>query len=85
MLEGTFEVLCGDETHRIGPGTSVFVPRGVPHTFRNIGDGPAVFLGTATPAGHEAFFLDADALTEPLTVEAAVALCERHGIEIVGG
>ncbi len=85
VLEGTFELLCGNETHRVGPGASVFVPRGVPHTFRNVGDAPASFLGTATPAGHEAFFHDADAMTEPLTPESAVALCARHGIEIVGG
>lgn len=83
VLEGTFEILCGTETHRAGAGSYVFVPRGVPHTFRNVGEAPAAFLGTATPAGHEAFFEEADRMEGPLDVPDVLALCERHGIEIL--
>lgn len=83
VLQGTFEILSGTETHRLEAGAYVFVPRGVVHTFRNVGEGPAIFLGTATPAGHEGFFEDADSLEGPLTPEVAVALCARHGIELV--
>lgn len=83
VLEGTFEILCGTEVHRAGPGTYVFAPRGEVHTFKNVGDGPAAFLGTATPSGHEAFFEEAARLEGPLDVPTVVALCARHGIELV--
>lgn len=83
VLEGTLEILCGTETHIATAGTYVFAPRGIPHTFKNVGDTPAAYLGTATPGGHEAFFEDADSLVGPLEIPTALALCERHGIEVL--
>jgi len=36
----------------------VFLPRGVPHTFRVEGDTPARMLTLLTPGGGEAFFVE---------------------------
>ena len=83
VLSGTVELFAGGRSQVVGPGESAFVPRGVVHTFRNVGEGSAVLMGVATPSGHEAFFLNADSLEGPLTPEAATALCARHGIELV--
>lgn len=83
VLEGTFEILCGTEVHVATPGTCAFVPRGVPHTFKNVGDGPATFHGLATPGGHEAFFEDAACVEGPLDVATAIAICQRNGIELL--
>jgi len=84
VVSGTVEIQIGSETQIAGPGTYVFIPRGTPHTFRNVGANDAQFLGTATPAGHEAFFEEAEFLADagPLTIPDAIALCRRHGIEI---
>src|ERR687886_911426 len=41
VLEGLLEFLVGAATVPAGPGTFVQVPRGVLHTFRNPGPGPA--------------------------------------------
>ena len=38
------EVTVGEETCQVGPGDSVFLPRGVFHKHRNIGDKPLSFL-----------------------------------------
>jgi mannose-6-phosphate isomerase-like protein (cupin superfamily) len=32
-----------------GPGTSAFIPGGVPHTYRNFSDEPASYLGVLSP------------------------------------
>ena len=37
VLSGQFQFWCGDESFTGGPGTNVVLPRGVPHTFKNIG------------------------------------------------
>src|SRR5919204_1062645 len=38
ILGGEHEFDCGDETFRVGPGGYVFLPRGVPHSHRRLGD-----------------------------------------------
>ncbi len=44
VLEGEMVVRCGDETELVGPGHWVSMPRGVPHTFRVVGDRAARIL-----------------------------------------
>ena len=44
ILEGAMEVTVGEKTCQVGPGDSVFLPRGVFHKHRNIGDKPLSFL-----------------------------------------
>src|SRR4051812_49637901 len=45
-----------DEFVTAGSGEPVFAPRGVPHTFANLTDGPAHQLIVCTPAGFERYF-----------------------------
>lgn len=35
---------CGEQAFAVGPGAYVALPHGVPHTFRVVGDEPAVML-----------------------------------------
>jgi len=44
ILDGELIIRCGDETDIVGPGHWVSMPRGVPHTFRVVGDRPARLL-----------------------------------------
>lgn len=44
ILDGELVVRCGDETHTVGSGHWVSMPRGVPHTFLVVGDHPARIL-----------------------------------------
>ena len=44
ILEGEMVVRCGDDTQVVGAGDWVSMPRGVPHTFRVIGEGAARIL-----------------------------------------
>lgn len=67
MLDGTFEILLGDELIHAGAGDFAFVPRGTVHRFANIGDAPARILAALAPAGIERFFR---AVGEPATRRA---------------
>lgn len=56
VLEGTFGVRVGDQVAEAGPGTYVWKPRNVPHTFWNAGPNPARLMEIIQPAGFEDFF-----------------------------
>jgi mannose-6-phosphate isomerase-like protein (cupin superfamily) len=76
-----------------GPGTTAFMPRGVPHTFR-VHSPVAVMLGVITPGGFEDLFrnlsvpAEARALpspgTIPFDVPAVMAQQERLGTQVLG-
>ena len=83
-----------DGQHRLaGPGTSVYMPRGVPHTFR-VKSRVARMLGVMTPGAFEQLFhklsipAGARALPEPGTVPFDVprvmAEQTRLGTQVVG-
>ena len=62
VLEGRIGVRIGDAEFVAGPGTYVWKPRDVPHTFWNPGPDPARLLEIIWPAGFEQFFARLGAL-----------------------
>jgi mannose-6-phosphate isomerase-like protein (cupin superfamily) len=44
VLEGTGEVILGEETRHVGPMTALFYPEHVLHGLRNIGSSPMAYL-----------------------------------------
>ena len=58
VLEGVLGVRIGDQTCEALPGSTVFIPGEMPHTWYNAGDLPARVLITCTPAGLESYFED---------------------------
>lgn len=67
-------------------GASIFLPRGVPHTFRVISPGPGRNLTTPDPGGLEEFFVEAAAreLRLPDQMTEVAELAARYGIEFRG-
>ncbi|MEO8131657.1 MAG: quercetin 2,3-dioxygenase [Bryobacteraceae bacterium] len=55
VLKGEVNVLVGGKAHKLGPGDTMFLPRGIPHTFR-IKSPVAHLLGVITPSGFERWF-----------------------------
>ncbi len=56
VLEGEIGVRIGDQEFTAGPGSYVYKPRGVPHTFWNAGPDPARLIEFICPAGFEKNF-----------------------------
>ena len=68
VIEGALTIRCGAETYQAEAGSYVFLPRGVPHTFRVEGDTPARMLTLLTPGGGEAFFVEGGRPAERATL-----------------
>lgn len=64
VIDGVFGMRVGDTVVEAGPGTYVFKPRRVPHTFWNAGPGPARLLEIIFPAGFERYFVEMAALLQ---------------------
>jgi mannose-6-phosphate isomerase-like protein (cupin superfamily) len=91
ILEGQFDGFCGERLWNGGPGTLVFLPRGVPHGFRvsELGQGRTLLI--LGPAGFDAFVADVGepaerlVLPEPARPDPArvAELAAAHGIELL--
>ena len=83
VVAGQFAFQIGGEVTTGGPGTCAFMPRGVPHAWKNIGPdiGRVVFLYTPAAAGG---FIKELVEHRPQTPEETQALADRHHWEILG-
>lgn len=69
-----------------GPGTSAFIPGGVPHTYRNFTDEPASYLAVLSPPQDmQDFLVEAGVRRgdELRTPEEVLAIGERYGLELL--
>lgn len=58
ILEGTFRFRVGEEEFEVTKGTSIVVPRGIRHTWANVGPGDGRILMIFTPGGIDDFFAE---------------------------
>lgn len=81
---GDYLFQVGDQQHRLGTGDTIFLPRGIPHTFSQLSaEGRMVFM--FTPAGDlEAFFREQGKLQAPPSPTEAADMFARHGMQVVG-
>jgi quercetin dioxygenase-like cupin family protein len=56
VLEGTLTYRAGDETFELSQGSSIYLPRGVPHAFRIRGEAPARLIALTLPGGLMALY-----------------------------
>jgi mannose-6-phosphate isomerase-like protein (cupin superfamily) len=86
-LDGEYDVQVSDSVYHIKRGGSVYGPRMVPHTWRNVGKTPGRLMVVAQPAGHlEAFLEDLANLGPPDKRDPAAyrAVYAKHQMDIVG-
>lgn len=58
IVEGVVRFRVGDDEIVAGPGSYVFAPRDIPHSFIVESDTPAHVLTLLSPGGGERFFVD---------------------------
>jgi mannose-6-phosphate isomerase-like protein (cupin superfamily) len=61
VLEGRHVVELGDEEFELGPGESIFLPRGIPHAQRRVVPGEGRQLVFILPGHFEGFFRELSA------------------------
>jgi len=83
VLDGEFAFMIGDEITRGGPGTCAFMPREVPHAWKNTGSETGRVLFLYTPAAAGGLIED---LSEgrPASDDERNQLYQRHRWEVVG-
>jgi mannose-6-phosphate isomerase-like protein (cupin superfamily) len=89
VTSGVLTVEVGDQRHEVGPGSLVWLPRGVPHTFANLSDEPVWTVGVITPSGLEVMFAEIVAyvagLTGPPDPETITAINAKYGVRAANG
>lgn len=85
ILEGEYEWTVGEEKFTAQKGETVFAPRGIPHTYRYLGQTPGRLMCIITPAGFEGFFERIDALSpeEQQDIPRVMEIAEEFGLEFL--
>ena len=91
VIEGQFQVRCGEQEYTLGPGDFISMPKGLPHMFTNVGQTLGRLFCIATPGGLERFFESVDTLLKEKQGKAtreelamlSDALCKKYGIEFL--
>jgi quercetin dioxygenase-like cupin family protein len=88
VIEGLLTVEVGSDRYEAGPGTLIWLPRGVPHTFGNLGEAPVWAFGVITPAGLEGMFSEIaaylDGLQGPPDDQVIAEINARYGVRPAG-
>lgn len=92
VLEGTMVFMDNTHTFTAGPGSVVYLPKNIPHTFKNIGNTPAKCILTALPSGFEAFTAECgeritqipcDKQVDDAAIGKLMANCAKYGVSIL--
>jgi quercetin dioxygenase-like cupin family protein len=86
VIDGRVAFFLNGKWNEVGPGETAFIPRGVVHTFKNVGDGPSRHLTMTTPSGFEKFFArcaEEFAKTDNPDMSRIIEIGREHGIHFV--
>ena len=85
VLEGEITFKIGEEISVGGPGTCAFLPRNVPHAWKNSGSGTARALFLYTPALAGGYIEElAERPTGSMSQEERDRLCKRYRWQFLG-
>ena len=84
LLEGEMEFEVGTQTVVLKAGDLIFLPRGVPHSFKVVGTAHAKTHLTVVPAGIEKMFDELSQLPAgPPDMPTVARICGRYGVRFV--
>jgi len=85
ILEGDYEFTVAGKSFVAKPGTTIFAPRGIPHTYRYLGTTPGRLLCVITPSGFEGFFEEIGAMTpqQQQDIPRVMEIAKKYGLEIL--
>ena len=85
VLESDYEFTVDDKKFVAKPGTTIFAPRGIPHTYRHVGKTTGRLMCVISPSGFEGFFEEIGALTpqQQQDIPRVMAIAKKYGLEIL--
>jgi mannose-6-phosphate isomerase-like protein (cupin superfamily) len=84
ILEGEFMVKIADRLLKAPPGTFCFIPRGIAHTWQNVGIQPGRMLVTCTPGGMDGYFKELSQVSSLLDMNQVLPIVQKYHGEVVG-
>ncbi|HVW78900.1 MAG TPA: cupin domain-containing protein [Alloacidobacterium sp.] len=91
VVEGAFSVIINDRIFDIADGDYVRIPKGTPHTFKNVGAVPGKMLVILSPGGLEGLWAELGQPgssqeqpreDDPSVLNRLLSLAPRYGLEI---
>jgi mannose-6-phosphate isomerase-like protein (cupin superfamily) len=84
IVEGEEEMWIDEKWVKVSPGSVVFLPKNVPHTFRNVGPTPSKHWVITVPTGFDEFFRKfAEQFGAGPDFAKIAAICQEHHVEIL--
>jgi quercetin dioxygenase-like cupin family protein len=85
ILEGEYEWTVGGKTFIAQKGATIFAPRGIPHSYRYLGQTTGRLMCIITPAGFEGFFEEIGALSpqQQQDIPWVIEIGAKYGLEIL--
>ncbi|MGY0216103.1 cupin domain-containing protein [Endozoicomonadaceae bacterium StTr2] len=85
VISGRIKFQAGDQVLVGEPGFTVFIPKGTPHCFLNIGKEQGHMISILTPGVHDGFLTNIPAAEKQgASAEILSAMAEQHGARILG-
>jgi mannose-6-phosphate isomerase-like protein (cupin superfamily) len=84
VLEGEFLIKIGDRLLKATPGTFCFVPRGIAHTWQNVGTQTGRMLSLFTPGGMKGFFQALSQVSSLFDMSQVLPIAQKYHSEVVG-
>jgi len=84
ILQGEVEFIVGNKTKILKEGDTIFLPRKIPHGFKNVGSKKAKVILNIFPSGLENMFIELDKLPpgQP-DFEKVEKICGKYGVRFV--
>ena len=84
VLSGQVEMSVGNETTTLKAGDLIFCPKGVPHSWRVVGEEKARAMLSIFPAGLENMFAElAELPAGPPDMKKVTAICGKYNLKFV--
>lgn len=85
VLKGRYLFRSGEKEIEAEEGDLIFLPRNIPHTFKNVGETEGILMNTISPGGFEQFFEEVDQLPkdQPLDREKVKEIATTYGLTFI--
>lgn len=84
VIHGQVEMIIGDNTTLLNSGDLIFCPKGIPHSWRVVGENSARAMLSIFPSGLENMFEElAELPAGPPNFEAVSKICGKYNLSFV--